>query len=149
MVNAIIDELHPALMDLVNALTRPQLDERILGEAGVTLDRALFPLIVRIGLYGPVSVVDLAAMVGRDPSTVSRQVSKLEAHRLIERNPGGRDQRVREAVTTEAGREMIKAIGRARKKVFGELMIDWNPTDQRELARLVRKLADEMAGRRF
>ena len=70
------------MTDLVSVLTRPQPDERLLQEAGVGLDRALFPLLVRIGLYGPVGVVELADIVGRDHSTV------IHAYNLIARRVG-------------------------------------------------------------
>ena len=46
-------QLHGALMDLVGVLNRPEPDARLLREAGVKLDRALFPLLVRIGARGP------------------------------------------------------------------------------------------------
>ena len=53
-----------ALMDLVGFLNSPQRDDLLLREAGVSLDRALFPLLVRIGAQGPLGVAELAAMVG-------------------------------------------------------------------------------------
>ena len=43
------------------------------------LDRALFPLLVGIERRGPIGVGDLADLAGRDYSTVSRQVAKLES----------------------------------------------------------------------
>ena len=136
--------LHHALMDLVGVLTRPQPDERILHEAGVALDRALFPLMVRIRLYAPIGVVELADIVGRDHSTVSRQIAKLEELGLVERKPSPDDQRVRQAVLTEAGQQVSRAIGRGRQKVFDRVQADWSARDKSELARLVRKLADDM-----
>ena len=54
-------------------------------EAGIALDRALFPLLVVIERRGPIGVVDLAGRVGRDYTTVSRQIAKLEGLGLIER----------------------------------------------------------------
>jgi len=134
-------------MDLVSVLTRPQPDERILQEAGVSLDRALFPLLVRIGLYGPVGVVELADIVGRDHSTVSRQLAKLESLGLIARTANPDNQRVKEAVLTEAGERMREAIGTARHRVFDDVQRHWSATDRAELLRLVRKLADDMSVR--
>ncbi len=145
MVHANKDAFHHALMDLVGILTRPQPDEWLLKNAGASLDRALFPLLVRIGLYGPIGVVELAELVGRDHSTVSRQVSKLETLGLVERQQGRADQRVREAVATKAGRKMVEAIGSARRRMYDEIQKDWSAGDRAELTRLVRKLADDMA----
>ena len=47
-----LDLLAGALIDLVGALNSPRQDEVLLREAGVTLDRALFPLLVRIARAG-------------------------------------------------------------------------------------------------
>lgn len=138
------DELHHALMDLVSVMTRPAPDQRLLAEAGVQLDRALFPLLVRIGLYGPVGVVDLADMVGRDHSTVSRQLARLADQGLIERGCGKKDQRVRTAVATEAGREMVAAIGAARRRLYAKVLADWSEDDKAALTRLLRRFADGM-----
>jgi DNA-binding MarR family transcriptional regulator len=139
--------LHHALMDLVSVLTRPQPDEHILEEAGVSLDRALFPLLVRIGLYGPVGVVELADIVGRDHSTVSRQLAKLESLGLIMRTANPGNLRVKEAVLTDAGERMQEAIGAARHRVFDDVQRNWTAADRAELLRLVRKLADDMTAR--
>ena len=91
MMNGNTLSLSQVLIDLVGILTSPQLEERILAEAGVSLDRALFPLLVRIGVGGPTSVVDLAGASGRDHSTISRQVAKLESLGLIARKASEED----------------------------------------------------------
>lgn len=135
-------ELHRALMDLVGIINRPKPDEILLEKAGVSLDRALFPLLMRVDLYGPLGVVELADLVGRDHSTVSRQVAKLEELDLIVRRPGRADKRIREAVTTKAGREMVETIGTARNRLFNEVLAEWSATERRDLTRLLRKLVD-------
>ncbi|MFJ2989631.1 MarR family winged helix-turn-helix transcriptional regulator [Collimonas sp. NPDC087041] len=134
--------LHDALLDLVGVFNRPQPDHMLLQRANVSLDRALFPLLVRIGMRGPIGVVELADLAGRDHSTVSRQVAKLEELGLVTRSPSELDQRVKEAVVTEAGRRMVDQIGAARNRLFDEVLADWDAKDRAELTRLVRKLAD-------
>src|ERR1700742_1356940 len=84
-------QLHDALFDLVGLLNRSGPDEALMRAAGVSLDQALFPLLVRIERKGPIGVVELAARAVRDYSTVSRQVAKLEALGLVERRPGRAD----------------------------------------------------------
>ncbi|WPO00205.1 MarR family transcriptional regulator [Pseudomonas sp. MUP55] len=59
-------------------MNRPRNDERLIVQAGVHLDQALFRLLVVIERVGPIGVVDLAGCLGRDCTTISRQVSKLE-----------------------------------------------------------------------
>ncbi|MEA1674957.1 MarR family winged helix-turn-helix transcriptional regulator [Nitrospirillum sp. BR 11163] len=136
------NELHEALMDLVGVVNRPQPDQYLLNLAGVSLDRALFPLLVRIGLRGPLGVVDLAELAGRDHSTVSRQVAKLESLGLVERRAGATDARVREAVVTPAGQAMVDTIGQARSRMYAAVLADWTEEDKATLTRLLRRLAD-------
>ncbi len=137
-----------ALLDLLAVLNSPRQDEVLLQAAGVTLDRALFPLLVRIGASGSLGVVDLADQSGRDHSTISRQVAKLEALGLIIRQVAAHDQRVREACITEAGRRMVSAITKGRRRLLGELLRDWSREDRGTLARLNRRLADGMKAAR-
>jgi DNA-binding MarR family transcriptional regulator len=138
------DALAAALLDLVGLLNSPRQDDILLREAGVSIDRALFPLLVRIGAAGSLSVVELAEQVGRDHSTVSRQTAKLETLGLVTRRQGAHDQRVREAVITADGRRAVQAITKARRRLLGKLLADWNEEDRQALARLNQKLADAM-----
>lgn len=138
------DALAGALIDLVGMLNSPRQDDILLREAGVSMDRALFPLLVRIGRAGSVSVVELADQVGRDHSTISRQTARLESLGLISRRQGVRDQRMREAAITAAGQRAVRAITAARRRLLGRLLADWAPEEREAVARLNRKLADAM-----
>ncbi len=138
------DALAAALLDLLSLLNSPRQDDILLREAGVSMDRALFPLLVRIGAAGTISVVELADQVGRDHSTISRQTAKLESLGLISRQQSTRDHRVREAAISDAGRRTVQAITAARRRLLGKLLADWSPEDRETLARLNRKLADAM-----
>lgn len=138
--------LHGALIDIVSVLNRPQLDERMVREAGIALDRALFPLLVGIERRGPIGVVDLADRVGRDYTTVSRQVAKLESLGLVERQPGAADRRVREAVVTPKGKAMTDAVDAARERIGRAIFARWDERDVEQLARLMRKFADDISG---
>jgi DNA-binding MarR family transcriptional regulator len=138
------DSLALALIDLVGMLNSPRQDEILLKEAGVVLDRALFPLLVRIGSANALNVAELAEQVGRDQSTVSRQTAKLERLGLIERRPGKVDQRAREALITAPGRRLVIDITKARRRLFDRLLRGWSEADVRALARLNRRLAEAM-----
>ena len=136
--------LHGALLDIVAAMNRPQRDEALIGEAGISLDRALFPLLIGVERVGPIGVVDLADRTGRDYTTVSRQVAKLESLGLVERREGAADRRVREAVITARGREVIDRIDAARERLASGILASWDERDLDDLARLMRKLADAL-----
>jgi DNA-binding MarR family transcriptional regulator len=142
-MTSIVRDLHGALLDLVGLLNRAQPDETLLSTAGVSLDRALFPLLVRIERRGPIGVGDLADLAGRDYSTVSRQVAKLESLGLVTRRPSAADRRVNEAAVTPAGQAITDALDEARETLAGGLLARWSEQDQRDLARLLRRFADD------
>ncbi|MDB5517795.1 MAG: MarR family transcriptional regulator [Tardiphaga sp.] len=137
-----IRALHAALLDIVSIMNRPQRDEMMVREAGIPLDRALFPLLVGIERRGPIGVVDLADGVGRDYTTVSRQVAKLESLGLVERQAGAADRRVRQAIVTPKGKAMTDAVDAARERIGRAIFAAWDDREVDELVRLMRKFAD-------
>jgi DNA-binding MarR family transcriptional regulator len=143
-ISDLLRRLHEALIDVVGFLNRPQNDIILLREAGVSLDRALFPPLVVIQRRGPIAVGELADLVGRDYTTVSRQVGKLESLGLVTRRPGKGDRRVTEAIVTDKGQAMSDALDAARERLAGTALAGWSENDLEELARLLRRFADNL-----
>jgi DNA-binding MarR family transcriptional regulator len=144
-ISAQFRELHAALLSIGDAMNRPGNDQRLIGEAGISLDRALLPLLVRIDRLGSIGVVDLAARVGRDYTTVSRQVAKLQSIGLVKRRPGNADRRIHEASVTPEGKAVTDTLDAARDRLAQVFFSKWSKRDFGELVRLVRKFADEIA----
>jgi len=142
-----LDAVGAALLDLIGCLNSPRQDDVLLREAGVLLDRALFPLLVRLSAAPSISVATLAEQVGRDPSTVSRQLAKLEQLGLAKKPASRDDLRVRKAAITKAGLHTVAAISAARRKLLRELLNDWSPEEREVFPRLVQRLADSMKKR--
>jgi DNA-binding MarR family transcriptional regulator len=138
-------QLHSAVLDIVSVMNRPQRDEALIREAGIPLDRALFPLLVGIERFGPIGVVELADGVGRDYTTVSRQVAKLESLDLVERRESVTDRRVREAVVSPKGKAMTDRLDAARDRIGRGIFERWDPHEMDELVRLMRKFADAVS----
>lgn len=136
--------LHETLLDLTGFLNRPQPDQALLREAGIGLERALFPLLVRIERRGPIGIVELADVAGRDHSTVSRQVDKLVALGLVTRHPGRADRRTREVAVSAKGRAATAALDAARERLVAPSFGRWSARDRRELVRLLRRFVDEL-----
>jgi DNA-binding MarR family transcriptional regulator len=136
--------LHNTLIDLVGFMNTPRRDTALIQEAGISLDRALFPLLMGIERHGPIGVVELAELAGRDYTTVSRQVAKLEGLGLIVRHPSKADKRVHAAVITAKGRTMAAALDHARERLAAEVLVNWNKKDLQDLVRLMRRFADDL-----
>jgi DNA-binding MarR family transcriptional regulator len=86
--------------------------------------------------------VELADGTGRDYSTVSRQVTKLESLGLVERRQSATDKRVNEVVVTTKGKAMTDKIDAAREKLARSIFKTWEQHDVNELIRLMRRFAD-------
>jgi DNA-binding MarR family transcriptional regulator len=140
----ILRGLHAALIDVVDEINRPRRDDRLIEEAGIPLDRALFPLLARVGRHGPIGVVELADRTGRDHTTISRQMTKLEELGLIERHASTKDKRVREAVVSRKGQDMIAALNAARERLANRILISWTDADLDQLRTLLRRFADDL-----
>ncbi|WP_158809517.1 MarR family winged helix-turn-helix transcriptional regulator [Beijerinckia sp. L45] len=141
-ISAQLRQLHAAVLDIVAVFNKPQRDELLIKEAGIPLDRALFPLLVGVERFGPIGVVDMADRVGRDYTTVSRQVAKLETLGLVDRQASVADRRVREAVITPKGKAMTDKVDAARDRIGQTIFKSWDQPDIDALVRLMRKFAD-------
>ena len=136
--------LHGALISVVSAFNRPRNDERMIEEAGIRLDRALFSVLVGIERLGPIGVMELAERAGRDYTTVSRQVAKLESLGLVRRRESSLDRRVREAVISAKGKAMTDRIDAARERMGNVIFKDWTRDELDVFVRLMRKFADAL-----
>ena len=139
-----LHQIHGAVLDIVGLMNRPQRDELLIKAAGIPLDRALFPLLVGIERFGPIGVVEMADRVGRDYTTVSRQVAKLESLGLVQRQASAADRRVREAAISPKGKAMTDLVDAAREKIGRAIFETWDAHDIEELVRLMRKFADAL-----
>lgn len=143
-----LPSLHRSLIDILSVLNSPERDTQLLEAAGLSLERALFPLLVAIERLGPIGVVDLAGRIGRDHTTVSRQVARLETLGLVRRHVSPDDRRVRMAAIAPAGRAAIDAVDAAREGMAAKLFSAWAPADFEALTRLMRRFADELSNSR-
>ncbi|EMJ5848866.1 MarR family winged helix-turn-helix transcriptional regulator [Klebsiella aerogenes] len=139
-----ITDFHGALLDIISVMNQPLRDEQILQAAGVQLEQMLFPLLVAVWRYGPVGVVELADHLGRDYTTVSRQVKKLEAQGLACKQANAKDRRISEVMLSEKGQRMIDAIAVARRRLMNQVLAGWSEDEVLALFRLTRKYANSL-----
>jgi len=143
-ISALLRDLHGAVLEIVGMMNGPERDEMMIREAGIRLDRALFPLLVLVERFGPIGVVDLAGRVGRDHTTVSRQLARLEGLGLVERRGSREDRRVRMAAITSAGKAMTDRIDAARERVLRTGLAGWDGRELADFVRLLRAFAEVM-----
>lgn len=143
-ISAQLKDLHRSLISIVSVMNRPRNDERLIAEAGVQLDQALFRLLVVIERVGPIGVVELADRLGRDYTTISRQVAKLERMELVIRLQNSEDRRMREAVVSPQGKAVTDQLDQARERLAKGILQDWAPEDIAKLVHLMRRFAEDL-----
>ncbi|ALR76544.1 MarR family winged helix-turn-helix transcriptional regulator [[Enterobacter] lignolyticus] len=141
-----ITDFHGALLDIMGVMNHPLRDEVLMNAADVRLDQALFPLLVTIGRYGPSGVVELADRLGRDYTTVSRQVTRLLALGLVNKRAGRHDKRVSEVTITAVGEALTQRIDEARQRLMNSVFADWPQEDVQQLFSLLRRYAQAVKG---
>ncbi|MFP4975222.1 MarR family winged helix-turn-helix transcriptional regulator [Paenibacillus sp. CN-4] len=138
------NEIFKAFIDLVSMINRPDRDKKMIAEAGVNLEEAAFRVFVGIGHVQPTSVGDLAAMMGKNYSSVSRQIDKLEAAGLVHTYPSNSDSRIRVSELTKSGEELNTMISLTRERIMREAMADWTLEEKTNLLHNLRRLFESM-----
>lgn len=138
------NEIFKAFIDLVSMINRPDRDKKMIAEAGVSLEEAAFRVFVGIGHVQPTSVGDLAAMMGKNYSSVSRQIDKLEAAGLVHTYPSNSDSRIRVSELTKSGEELNTMISLTRERIMREAMADWTLEEKTNLLHNLRRLFESM-----
>jgi DNA-binding MarR family transcriptional regulator len=87
----------------------------------------------------------LSKRVGRDHTTVSRQVAKFETMKLIRLRYSTRDHRLRESVVTKKGRRAVIALERARNELMNEVLSQWSSKERTQLALLAHRFVDALS----
>ena len=131
-------------MDLYAIINRPDRDKKMIAASGVQLEEPAFRVLVGIGHLGSTSVGELADMMGRNYSSVSRQIDKLEAAGLVRTYPAARDFRVRMSELSDRGKEIYATIQRTRERIMRDAMNDWKPGDKEHLLQHLTRLVDAM-----
>jgi len=136
--------LRSAVGDLVAVVNQSPLGGRLAREAKLPPDPALLRIAGVVYRFGPIGLVDLAERAGRDHTTISRQVAKLEELGLVERRPSPTDGRVSEVALTAKGRRTGEMFFAAQEKVVAPILDKWSEKDLADLVRLTRRLVVDL-----
>ncbi|GEO74348.1 transcriptional regulator [Levilactobacillus namurensis DSM 19117] len=136
-------DIFEALFDIVTFFDQPQRDRCLLQRARVHLEPAALPIVVWVARQPNISVGQLADHIGRNHSSVSRQVDRLMAAGWLE-EPDRRDQRVRRLTLSTAGHQGLLRIQLARAAELQERLSDYSTADRAELLRVLQRLAQTL-----
>lgn len=89
---------------------------------------------------------ELGDMLHVSAPTVTAMLKRMERAATITREPDSTDQRVTRVRPTPAGRELERRLSTVLATRIGRLLDSMPEADRRDLARLLRDLAERMAG---
>lgn len=104
------------------------------------MERASYLLLLRLESDGPQRVAHLAAALGLDGSTVTRQVASLVAEGWVVRSGDPLDARATVVAATPAGLAAMDALRRFRQHRIETLFADWSAEEKAELGRVLGHL---------
>ncbi|MDT0308076.1 MarR family winged helix-turn-helix transcriptional regulator [Streptomyces sp. DSM 44917] len=113
-----------------------------------TLDRAAYLLLSRLAQDGPTGVKALAAGMGIDSSTVTRQVAPLVDAGLVSRAQDPGDGRAVVLQLSAAGRERLAEVRSSRMDLMAALTEDWSPQERAAFCALLTRF-NAAIGRRL
>ncbi|WP_112469472.1 MarR family winged helix-turn-helix transcriptional regulator [Streptomyces triticisoli] len=138
-----VAEIERALMRITYLSTRARQHERLMGLAGVPLDRAAVALLRQIADCEPQRPGELANRLGVEPSHVTRTVQQLQKTGHVTRVPDPDDRRAQRIRLTETGRDAITRIREAGARSMQLALADWSPEELRRLATLFHRMVDD------
>ena len=143
-------ESHARLWGEFAALLRglKDLNAHALEAAGVSCELAGAAVLGRLELLGPVRLTELAAALGLDPSSVSRQVSALERSGWVAREKDPVDQRAQRLHLTVKGCDVVAVLGQARVDALARLTPDWTSQEVDALADQLARLNTDLEAHR-
>ncbi|WP_116201426.1 MarR family winged helix-turn-helix transcriptional regulator [Amycolatopsis circi] len=95
------------------------------------------PLLAMLAEEGPFRAGEIAAVLGVNPSTVSRQVAGLVRSGLVERRADPEDGRASPLFVTAAGRRILEVERQRRAAQFGDALSGWSPEERARFADLL------------
>jgi DNA-binding MarR family transcriptional regulator len=142
--DAAMTDIEHALTRLIRRGNQPRVHERLAARAGVPLDRAAYAALCRVHEAGPLRLSELAARVGVDASTASRQVQQLERTGLVGRVGDPADRRASLLALTAEGDRVLTRMRQARRASLAQVLGGWSRADRRKLATVLTRLVDDL-----
>jgi DNA-binding MarR family transcriptional regulator len=142
--DAAMTDIEHALTRLIRRGNQPRVHERLAARAGVPLDRAAYAALCRVHEAGPLRLSELAARMGVDASTASRQVQQLERTGLVGRVGDPADRRASLLELTAEGDRVLAKMRQARRASLAQVLGGWSRADRRKLATVLTRLVDDL-----
>ncbi|KOV63753.1 MarR family winged helix-turn-helix transcriptional regulator [Streptomyces sp. MMG1121] len=143
----------PGLLDILQhevAVFARRAEQTRLGGVGQvrnSMDRAAYLLLNRLDNEGPMGVKALAASMGIDSSTVTRQVAPLVDTGLVKRTSHPEDGRAVVLQLSPRGAARLEEVRSSRRQLMAELTDDWAPEEREQFCSLLTRFNHALSAR--
>ncbi|ARX86083.1 MarR family transcriptional regulator [Streptomyces alboflavus] len=117
------------------------------GQVRNSMDRAAYLLLNRLDKEGPMGVKALAASMGIDSSTVTRQVAPLVDTGLVKRTSHPEDGRAVVLQLSPRGQARLDEVRSSRRELMAELTQDWAPAERESFTALLTRFNTALSAR--
>ncbi|MEU2375164.1 MarR family transcriptional regulator [Streptomyces misionensis] len=117
------------------------------GQVRNSMDRAAYLLLNRLDSEGPMGVKALAAGMGIDSSTVTRQVAPLVDTGLVKRTSHPEDGRAVVLQLSPRGAARLAEVRSSRRRLMAELTQDWAPEEREQFCTLLTRFNHALSTR--
>jgi DNA-binding MarR family transcriptional regulator len=117
------------------------------GQVRNSMDRAAYLLLNRLDKEGPMGVKALAASMGIDSSTVTRQVAPLVDTGLVKRTSHPEDGRAVVLQLSPRGQARLDEVRSSRRELMAELTHDWDPEERESFCALLTRFNSALSAR--
>lgn len=117
------------------------------GQVRNSMDRAAYLLLNRLDTEGPMGVKALAASMGIDSSTVTRQVAPLVDTGLVKRTSHPEDGRAVVLQLSPRGVARLEEVRSSRRQLMAELTRDWAPEERETFCALLSRFNGALSAR--
>ncbi|WSN66197.1 MarR family transcriptional regulator [Streptomyces sp. NBC_01361] len=117
------------------------------GQVRNSMDRAAYLLLNRLDKEGPMGVKALAASMGIDSSTVTRQVAPLVDTGLVKRTSHPEDGRAVVLQLSPRGLARLDEVRTSRQSLMAELTQEWTPQEREQFCTLLTRFNTALSAR--
>ncbi|MFB7777502.1 MarR family winged helix-turn-helix transcriptional regulator [Streptomyces bauhiniae] len=117
------------------------------GQVRNSMDRAAYLLLNRLDNEGPMGVKALAASMGIDSSTVTRQVAPLVDAGLVKRTSHPEDGRAVVLQLSPRGATRLAEVRSSRRQLMAELTEEWTPAERESFCDLLSRFNTALSAR--
>ncbi|MBY8340412.1 MarR family transcriptional regulator [Streptomyces spinosirectus] len=117
------------------------------GQVRNSMDRAAYLLLNRLDTEGPMGVKALAASMGIDSSTVTRQVAPLVDTGLVKRTSHPEDGRAVVLQLSPRGLARLEEVRSSRRQLMAELTQNWEPEEREVFCSLLTRFNGALSSR--